>query len=200
MAVSSAVNRQKATNPNVPVFFGKKSEHEKRILVATFIAFLAQGLKEIEIMEQMNLRDLKALTEVKRWMYEYEAKETTDKSNIELFIDYCVAQRGCVSVLEEIIRTYKTNNQSNAIVGAVRAKSDIIDKIIKRGEELGVLRKDKSSRIIAGIDIRGMTNIDIAIRVRTELKQLEQLTGGQIIDVTPEDAGLVIQRQKVLDS
>jgi len=172
---------------------GKRSEPEKRILVALLMIHLAAGKSDTQIVEEMGLRDIKEFNTIKGWLYEQEVPANTNRPPSELFIDYMVAQRGCISALEDVIALFKETKQGNALVGAVRAKSDILDKIIKRGDELGVLEKGKgkhSPTIIGGINIEGLSEIDIAIRIKREMKEIDALVEGNIIDVTPDDADL----------
>lgn len=152
------------------------------------MGYLAQGMTEDEVIKEMQLRSIKDYNDIKKRMYDIETHRHADRTNNQLFIDYMINQKACLEDLDAAIRTYRDTNQANAMVGAIRAKSDIVDKIVKRGEELGVLRKENNGvKIIAGLDITGLTNLDIKLRIKAELQQLDQLTRGPIIDVMPED-------------
>jgi len=172
---------------------GKRTPAEVKILVALFMIHLAQGKSDVQIIEEMGLQGIKEYNQLKAWMYEQEVPANTNMPPEQLFIDYKLAQDGCIKALNDVIELFKETRQGNALVGAVRAKSDLLDKIVKRGNELGVLEKGKGRHaptIIGGIDISNMTEIDIAIRIKRELKELDSIVGDNIIDVTPDDAEL----------
>jgi hypothetical protein len=166
---------------------GKKTAKEWRILIAIMMGFIAQGLSEDEIIAEMGLRNVKDYNDIRKRMYEQETARHTDRSNAQLFIDYIINQRMCLEDLDVAIKKYKDTNQANAIVGAIRAKSDIIDKITRRGEELGVLRKENDGiKIVAGIDVSALSNFDIKLKIKAELQAIHNITQGPIIDVTPD--------------
>lgn len=146
----------------------KFSATELRMKIAEIKSKLGTGMSDIQVAEEMGLptKDYNAL---KRELYQQDKLEMSSKNSEEVFIDYRMRQEGCIKDLEKMIQTFSTTKQYNAMVGAVKAKSDIIDRIVARGQEFGVLEKvPEKKQIIAGVLVAGMTNDDLRARVAKE--------------------------------
>jgi len=55
-------------------------------------------------------------------------------------------------------------------VGAVKAKANILDRVIDKGTELGVIDKTPGKLIIGSVDLSGATDDEIRKRVFGEVK------------------------------
>lgn len=129
---------------------------ELRMLLAQLRAHLAGGANDVTAQELMSLStsDYNAL---KCEMYEQEKVEIHGKSVEQVFIDYTIKQESCIRDLDIILKNAKSSY--NSIIGAARAKSDIIDKIIDRGQEFGLIEKVPEKKlVVAGIMVSQLDN------------------------------------------
>jgi len=106
-------------------------------------------------------------------------KQTT----FQVYAHYVLEQKSCVLELQKMIDGFKTSKQHNALVGAVKAKSEILDKIISKGQDMGVIEKRaKRIEFIGSLDVRNMTDLDIARSIMLEMQEINELVDEGIID------------------
>lgn len=169
--------------------------HELRSVLNDLKLQLAMGASDIEIMEKLSTPE-KAMTanilaELRKELVRQEIKVLYNKSTEEVFLDYAWRQEQCVKDLDDTIEKIKTSNQHNAMVGAVRAKSDIIDKIIKTGQDMGVLEKAPERKLVLkGVAIAGMDTKDLRKLISQETEGLSMLLskyGNADMDGNPID-------------
>lgn len=141
---------------------------EVRLKIAEMKSKLMSGITDLQIAEEMKL-DVQDYNALKREMYESDKFELAGKNSEEVFIDYRLRQEGCIKDLEVMVNSFKVTKQYNAMVGAVRAKSDILDKIILRGQEFGVLEKvPERKMVIAGVMVAALSNDELRAAVAKE--------------------------------
>jgi len=68
------------------------------------------------------------------------------REEIDEYLDYTWQQTECIRQLDDLIENWKDSRHQAMIVTAIRVKSEIIDKIFKRGQEIGILRGTREER------------------------------------------------------
>lgn len=156
------------------------------------------GHSDGEIAEGMSL-SAAAYNELKRELFRQETAAIYAQSTEEVFLEYAWKQNQCVTDLDVMINGFKTTKQYNALVGAVRAKSDIIDKIVKTGQDMGVLeRAPERKMILHGVAVANLDNNGLRKLIAQELSGLsavmsrfgDQNIMGEPITVTAEPAAV----------
>lgn len=163
------------------------SKGEIRWAVAKLITLQGMGLEEDDIASQLGL-DFDGLEKLRREMYAREEKVLYERDNAQIYIDYVHEQRQCISDLDGLLEEIK--NQPGAAVSAIRAKSDIVDRIVQRGIELGFVEKSPEKHIVGGLIVADLSNKDLQAKIFRELSGLDKLRkrfGGdaQLLDVNP---------------
>jgi len=144
---------------------------------------LCAGMDDDEIRAEMGLdhgsyRALRTLA-VER------ATDTLRQQPQELvFADYLVCQMRCIRELSDMIRAWSSRdedgrakvNQPAAYVSAVRAKSEIVDRILATGKELGMVRVAEDGTLVPGLNLRDMSNTEIRTQIVRELRSLDRLS------------------------
>lgn len=149
---------------------------ELRTLLATMRVHLMANKTDLAIQEEMSL-DTGDYNALKSELYEQEKTDINDKSVEDVFIAFGHRMEGCINDLDEIIKDKKGTNP-NAVVGAVRAKADIINKIIDRGQEFGLIEKVPERKVVvAGLLV---SKLDTKQLRKLISKQVGEL--GQIMD------------------
>ena len=97
-------------------------------------------------------------------MIEAFAKPTPQQT----FVRYAAFQLGVVRKLNDAIKHFRTDpetKQYNAWVSALRAQSDIYDKVFVKGNEYGVIKKEKADvkALQGGSDIRRELRAEITV-------------------------------------
>lgn len=123
---------------------------------------------------------------VRKVCCEEEAKRIREKSKEEIYSEYVVEQRKCLAALERIIdRPAKDGKGSDtALLNAIKIKSEIEDKIIEKGQELGILEKvgkKMSSGPVVVTDMedaqtKKMRDEDLRDSISNEAMNLERVT------------------------
>lgn len=106
-----------------------------------------EGDTDEEIMTMLGISTVGRYNELKRELYRQEAAEVTNKTVEDIFLEYKWAQEKCMRDLDDAMKGIP-ENQPNALIGAIKAKSDIIDKVLKTGQEIGVINKEPERKVI----------------------------------------------------
>lgn len=161
-----------------------------RLLLATLRAHLYTETEDVKIAELMDLEtaDYNAL---KAEMYAQDKAHISGQTAEDVFIDYRIRQEGVIRDLDTVAKNDKT--PAAAVVGALRAKSDIIDKVILRGQEFGLIDKvPEKKMVVAGVLVASLPMNDLRSMILKQTKGLESLLKkygdgdmAEEIDVTP---------------
>lgn len=146
---------------------------------------LIAGKSDTEIQDLIGLT-LGRLVKMKKSIFDKEIERLRAKPTEHTYVEYVLNQMGCVRDLTELYEASKKQNNANAGVGAIRARSDIFDKVIKVGQEFGILeRKPEEKRIIAGIMVAQLSNDQLKSAITTQIGQLnEMVTQFGDLDIT----------------
>jgi len=164
------------------------TKDELRGAVARLLAHLGEGMSDAEARDAMGLEQ-DQFDRLKRKLYELEGERLRNRPVEEVFVDYMVEQRACLKALDELGDVFAPG-QLSARVGAIRAKSDIVDKIVKFGQDIGLIdKRPEEKRILAGVMVSDMTNKQLRTMITSELANLNSLIGKygeqSILDMDP---------------
>jgi hypothetical protein len=149
-----------------------RREKTRRFLIAAIRARLAAGESDLRIQEDMELSPTKYMALLED-LYKEDAAARFDKPADQSYIDYCLRQEGCIKDLNTLIRKWRNSNQLNAIVGAVRVKSEILDRMVTRGQDFGVLRRvPEQHQFVGGIAIKDLSDKELRGKVYEQLEGL----------------------------
>jgi hypothetical protein len=153
---------------------------------------LCTGITDAEAMDDLGV-DRETYDAVKKKMFDVRAEEIRSMPTEHVFVQYILDQTANVRDLTAMIGEFRATKQYNAMVGAIRTRSDIQDKLITRGQEFGFIRKTPDRKqIVAGIVITDMTNEQLkraALRELREFKTMMEDAGD--VDFLDVEAGEV---------
>jgi hypothetical protein len=150
------------------------TKSELRIAVNTLRVFLCSGKDDEEARVEMGL-SVADFASLKRRLFSEEVAKLQRMSVEEWFVDYIVKQSANVKALSDMLVDWKDSKQQSAMVGAVRARSEIYDKIIERGQSFGLIaRQPEEKRIIAGIAVANLTNDQLQRRILGTISELNR--------------------------
>lgn len=145
---------------------------------------LEKGMYDDEIRQELCYAP-EIIKELRDELNDRESTAVRQRSTEETYAQFVFEQRRCISDLDKIIADfapdgldddkvkYVKNRNINGYVTAVRTKSDIIDKILKTGQDLGLIERTAAAKgLIAGQAIFNMTNIELKQYVVGEMKAL----------------------------
>lgn len=116
---------------------------------------------------------------------------------IRVFVEYREQQLLAVKELEDLAIAFRQSSQFSALVSAIKTRSEILDKILKTGQDLGVIKRSaREVKITGGVEIKGMTLAQLQVTLSKEMSGLRQLLG----PAKPELSGPAAKvLQRVLD-
>lgn len=167
----------------------KLTKDQLREAVLRIYGLLCTGVDEADVLDEMGI----TATEyegLKAAMFEAKTQEVHSKPIEHVYIEYMIEQLRNISDLNDIIANYRKTKQATALVGAIRARSEITDKLITRGQEFGLIKKVANrNEIVAGLVIANLTNQELKKEITGGLNLLNEMIGKygdrNIIDVTP---------------
>lgn len=134
---------------------------------------LVEKKKDADICDTLGLK-WEELLELKRRFYDAEAEILRGRSTEHTYVRYVLEQRQCMTDLDVVIT--KDNKGNSSYVSAVRAKSDILDRILKTGVELGLIQRlADGAGYAAGEAIKSMNNRDFRVYITQEIQVLNQM-------------------------
>jgi hypothetical protein len=174
-----------------------RSAKETRELKAQLRALLMSGATEHECIEELGIR-VDHLRWLKTQLLADELQEVVNDTPDQVWAKYRMRQEGCIKDLDEIVSEAKHGKiPLNTAVGAIKAKAAIIDSILVRGQELGVLYKEperqetKSTVRVAGAvavaHVRTEDMKELVAEKKRGLRELKSKYGEEVIDVSEDD-------------
>ena len=139
-----------------------RAAKETRLLKAKLRALLQQGKTEDECLAEMKIRR-DHLRWLKNQLIADELQEVVNDSPEEVWAKYRLLQQGCIADLDEIIAEAKTGKVPvNTAIGAVKAKAAIIENILEKGQDLGIIYKAaEQKQVQAAIAIAHVSTEDL---------------------------------------
>ncbi len=134
------------------------------------------------------LRISQALFEqIKSALYIQEAERLRTRTTEDVYTDYVLQQMSCVKDLTDACKRFEASKKSTALVGAIKARSEIWDKIIKQGQDLGVINKEpERMQFVGGLAVAELTEDKLRSLITGEISNLDTLMEqfGDVKDIT----------------
>jgi len=160
----------------------------KRVLLSKLRESLLEGVGDDDLCEKLQC-SLERVQELKLALDEQEVEALRKSPTEYTYVEYVREQRRCMLALDKLIDGYRSPESDSeegdrdqkgttptAFVSAVRTKSDIIDKIVKTGQEFGLIERASQGRgLIAGQAIFNLSHTEVKNYAIGELKALNEM-------------------------
>ena len=164
---TGALKRPKQGSPLKKVY----SAAEMRALLAELKLRLIAGDDDEDIRSLLDV-SVARYNELKKELYRQEQAGLSSKTTEDVYLEYKWAQSKCITDLDAAILEIP-ENQPNAKVGAIKARSDIIDKILRTGQDMGIISKEPERKlVIHGHVVAQMSNAELRAAIAKETNQL----------------------------
>jgi len=141
----------------------------------TLFKELVSGENDGDVADIMGWDD-ETFAKVKKAMLSSNADEMRSKPAEHVYVEYLIEQRRNVKDLTDLI------NNLDAVVGAIRLRSEIVDRILERGFDFGVIKRAETRQAggnvtfnYLGINLGEMTAPQLRDAIGAQLKELEGL-------------------------
>jgi hypothetical protein len=150
-----------------------KIENEARLV--RFLQLKKSGESDDDIRAKFEM-DLETYDAFVKECFLHEVERIQNKSVGEVYVEYMLAQKKCIADLEKMATKFDQAKHYSALVNSVKTRSDILDKIIKVGQDFGLLEKrPERKEIVAGVLITKMDDDQLRNTILGELKNLEKM-------------------------
>jgi len=153
------------------------------------IAYLGEGRTDAWIMIELKLT-ADDYHELKSKALQVQVEAIQKKTTEEVFVEYLFQQSACIRDLTDLANEAYKKQHLQAQVSAVKGRSEIYDKIIKMGQDFGIIdKKPVRTESMLGVVVADLTDEDLKKRVASELGSLrglmEKFGDKNILDVKP---------------
>jgi len=154
----------------------ERFEHATRLTVMQRVLdYLEEGRTDNWIAEKLGLGP-DEYQDLKRGAMKAQVSAIRRKTTEEVYADYLVQQAACIRELTSLSKTSRLKSNLPALISAVRARSEILDKIIKMGQDFGIIeRKPERKEIALGVVVAKLSNEELRQRILSELCGIDVL-------------------------
>lgn len=147
----------------------KLTKTQKLELYSQLLGLIIEGKSGEEISDEMGLSQLE-VEGLRRELVEKHAESLQRKPIEHVYAEYVIEQTQNIHDLTKIIVEWDKDSKSlSGVVGAIRARSDIADKIVQHGQKMGVLKQ----KVVDGssIDLGDLTTEELVKRIAEQHKK-----------------------------
>lgn len=166
---------------------------ERKKEAAQFRAGLAMMWDRERILQETGW-SLQKFLAVERWCKEEDERLARALDPAAVWSEYRLQQLQAARELEDLAEIFRRSKQFSALVGAVKARSEILDKIVKTGQDLGLIKRAAREVNITGeVDFTSMSVQELRVHLHREVRGLQDLLTPPI-DISSGPAGRVLER------
>jgi hypothetical protein len=166
------------------------TKSEQTDLLLSIFELLSQGKNKDDIAEEIGIGAEKVESLIKR-LIDFKTEEYQNKPIEHTYFEYVINQLKNIADLTKLINkniNKKSSTRSlSAVVGAIKARSEIHERILKSGQECGVIRRAPDRKeTVHGVYIAELTAADLKHAIVSQYEKLKKLTTGEqenIIDI-----------------
>jgi hypothetical protein len=147
---------------------------------------LTSGYSDDDAAELFGL-DLDEINKLKSRMIDFKVDEIRSKPIEHVYLEYVISQMENIHDLTNLIKIYRDDpKSSNAAVGAIRTRSEIVDKIFNKGQDCGLIEKaPNKTESLFGVLIADLTDKKLNEIMHQKINELNTLrSGNEVIDIT----------------
>src|SRR6478609_660514 len=131
-----------------------------------------RGKRDKYIQEELGF-NAEQYNEVCKFLLEHRSEQIREMPREHVYVEYVIDQKKNIKDLDSLIKNLDANSQYNALIGAIRLRSDIQNKILDRAQEFGLVKKEAEKReLIGGIAIFELGADDLRKKIVSHTKSL----------------------------
>lgn len=155
------------------------TKQQMREAVVHLYGKMVDGETDKEIMDGMGL-DEETFAHVKASMFEAKSEELRARPKEHVYVKYLIDQEQNIRDLTNMLGMFKFTKQYNAMVGAVRVRAEILDKVVEKGQSFGLIEKRPDEKTITGgLVVANLSNEDLKKRVLERIESINAMMAGE---------------------
>lgn len=153
----------------------KLTRKQKAEIAASIYAGLVEGQTEDQIVDDLGIT-LQHYQIAKKFLLVSKGDEEENLTPKERFARYVIEQDRNIADLNDLVENLNSKTQYSVILGAIRMRADISDRVISTGQTLGIISKEPEKKIlIGGISVAEMKDGDLRKGVFSALSGLGKM-------------------------
>lgn len=157
---------------------GRRSAAEERDLKARILSHLADGKTIAAIAEEEDVQE-RVVRQLRDAIFEDVLEDEVGSSPAEVWVAYRLRQESVIASLDGILEVAKGSKSGNvmaAAVSAAKAKAQLLDAILEKGQSLGVLHKEPAKTMtVNGVPIEEVKDGELERLLEDRRKHFEEM-------------------------
>lgn len=138
---------------------------------------------------------LQWLMSIEKYVADEDRRVWSETDARNLFAAYRDQQLQIAAELEDLSEIFRSSRQYNALVASLRTRADVLDRIVKTGQELGVVtRSAKQVEVSGQVDITQLDVKELRIHIEHQLSEVRALLGSTDAQLGSGSASAVMKR------
>ena len=145
---------------------------DRRHDVAALRVFIAQGTPVDRILEATGWT-AETLGSLQAELFAEEERLRVGRRPEDVFVEYSLRTEDNVAALDDLIEQFHDSRQGSALVGAIKAKQDLYNQVIKLGQELGLVKKEPNKHVHL---VGNMSDPELRVYINRKLRRIRELS------------------------
>lgn len=121
---------------------------------------------------------LQWLMSIENYVAEEDRRVWSETDSRVVFATYREQQLQIAKELEDLGKIFRKSKQFSALVSSARTRAEILDRLVKTGQELGVIHKTaKQVEVHGSVDITQLDVKELRVHISRELETVSALLG-----------------------
>ena len=121
---------------------------------------------------------LQWLMSIEKYVADEDRRIWSETDARTLFASYREQQLQIAGELEDLAEIFRGSKQYSSLVSSLRTRADVLDRIVKTGQELGVItRTAKQVELNASVDITQLDVRELRVHIEQQLSEVHSLLG-----------------------
>jgi hypothetical protein len=119
---------------------------------------------------------LQWFTSIEKFVSDEDRRMWAETDARQVFASYRDQQLQIAGELEDLTEVFRGSKQFSALVTALRTRADVLDRIVKTGQELGVIHKaSKHVEVSAKVDVTQLDVKELRVHITKQVAEIERL-------------------------
>ena len=113
---------------------------------------------------------------IEKYVSDEDRRIWSETDSRALFATYRDQQIQIAAELEDLSEIFRGNRQFSALVSSLRSRSDILDRVVKTGQELGVIHKTAKQVEVSGVvDVTQLDVTELRVHITKQVDEISRL-------------------------
>jgi hypothetical protein len=113
---------------------------------------------------------------IEKYVVDEDRRLWSETDSRSVFASYREQQLQITSELEDLSEIFRGSKQFSALVSALRTRADVLDRIIKTGQDLGIIHKTAKQVEVSGtVDVTQLDVKELRVHITKQVDEINRL-------------------------